>query len=62
MNLCEMNLSETLPSNVTVTTRHWHVTETGKLKIILSTNIAESSVTVSDAIAVVDFGAVKEMR
>jgi HrpA-like RNA helicase len=34
----------------------------GKIKIILATNIAESSVTISDVIAVVDSGKVKEMR
>ena len=34
----------------------------GKIKIIVSTNIAESSVTISDAIAIVDSGKVKELQ
>jgi HrpA-like RNA helicase len=34
----------------------------GQCKVILATNIAESSVTISDAIAVIDCGRVKELR
>eukprot|EP00038_Savillea_parva_P008090 m.174636 g.174636 ORF g.174636 m.174636 type:complete len:1486 (+) comp13861_c0_seq1:211-4668(+) len=34
----------------------------GQVKVILATNIAESSVTISDAVAVVDCGRVKELR
>lgn len=36
--------------------------EPGKVKVILATNIAESSVTISDAVAIIDCGRVKEMR
>lgn len=34
----------------------------GEVKVILATNIAESSVTIPDAVAVVDCGRVKELR